>query len=321
MKLAFLRQALLVAGLALVLTAIIPGGAGQSLAAPHLIITDTSTAEPPSPTATNTPVPTDTPVGPSSTPTNTPTGPAPTATPGGPTVTPGGPTVTPGGPTATPGGPTNTPTSPPATTPFPTDEPPERPRASETPTTAPSATNTPIPLPGPDISLTKQVVGSTTVRVGDTVEYRITVTNTGGQPVNDLVVTDDLPAFLELISASASRGQVEVSGSSVVVTIGILAPGEQVTITITARVARYALPSESGNVAVARSSDPLDPAGNNESQVGLVIEPPASPTPSGPAALPTTGPGSDGGLQLGLLALGLALIAASLLIRQRGAAR
>lgn len=313
MKLVFLRQALLMVGVALVLTAIVPYGSGRSLAAPNLLITDTSTAEPPSPTSTETPIATATPTA-----TNTP-------------VVTSTPTNT---PSATPSTVSTSATDLPTLTSIPTEFPTDEPRRSTDtplptntplPTSTPGAgtpSATPSPLPGPDLSLTKEVAGSALVQVGDTVEYQITVTNQGSEPVNDVVITDDLPVFLELVSASASQGQVEVNGSSVVVTIGRLEPGAQVTLTIIARVARYALPSESGNVAVARSSDIIDPTANNSDRADVTIQPPGSPTAGpGPVVLPTTGPGSSGGLQLGLLALGLACIAASLLVRRRGAVR
>jgi LPXTG-motif cell wall-anchored protein len=96
------------------------------------------------------------------------------------------------------------------------------------------------------------------------------------------------------------------------VTIGDLAPGETVTITITARVVATAKPPNNSNIATVSSGSPTDDPGNNSSSVSLITE--AAP----PARLPNTG-SPDGPDPLLLAAFGLGLIVLSLLARRRKA--
>lgn len=295
MKVAYTRVLLFVAGMLLLGFAILPGTAGLAAAAPPLVITETSTAEPPTPTFTSTPV----------TPTATPTQDGPTATP-----TDAGPTATPtqDSPTATPtdAGPTATPT----------DEPPpgSNPSATPTPSATTVLTGTPTLIADPRIVKTAD---RTELSVGDTVEFTLSVTNLGNATADDVVVEDNLPGFLSLEGVSASRGEVSVSGSLVRVLIGALEPGETVTVRITARVNALASPPDNANVGTVTTSSGTDDPSNNTSQVDLfTTQPVATPTPVAPASLPHTGAPS-GPDMAPLIALGLALIAASLLIRGR----
>jgi uncharacterized repeat protein (TIGR01451 family) len=307
MKLAFLRQAMALLGIVLLTAALLPGAPAPTLAAPNMVVTETPTSEPPSPTFTNTATAT-----PSITATATGTPLVPTITS---TNTPGGPIDTPTA-TNTPGGPTDTPV-------IPTDEPtnpPERrtstPTASPTNTPAPSApplTPTNTSIPGPDLSIDKSVSGPSEVQVGDTIEYRVVVRNNGSEPANDVVVEDRIPAFLQLISASSSRGEVTTSGPLVRVAIGTLQPGEEVVITITARILSYVPAEQSANFASASGSNTTDPPANNGDDALVVI---TQPTPAPPATLPRTAEPEDG-WRSALFMLGVALLLASMLVRRR----
>jgi uncharacterized repeat protein (TIGR01451 family) len=276
MRIAISRVILFAAGLALLLAALLPSLAGPVGAAPPMLITETTTAEPPTrtatavpPTSTNATVPTSTPVAPSE-------------------------------PSSTP-----------------TDVP--RDSRKKTPTSTPAPTITPTSVPQiADPAITKSV-NRGTVKVGDTVEYTISVTNLGNATATNVVVEDSLPSFLSLSGASATRGDVSVSGSTVRVVIGDLAPGETVTVTITARVVKTATPPSNSNIATLSTDSLTDDPGNNSSSVSLTTEEAPSPTAALPAILPTTG--ASGGPSLLLLAaLGLALIAASLFALRRTSA-
>jgi LPXTG-motif cell wall-anchored protein len=99
------------------------------------------------------------------------------------------------------------------------------------------------------------------------------------------------------------------------VTIGDLAPGETVTVTITARVVAAATPPNNSNIATVASGSLTDDPGNNSSAVSLITEEP-SPTAAPPASLPNTG-ANESPVPLLLAALGIGLIATSLLARRR----
>jgi uncharacterized repeat protein (TIGR01451 family) len=285
MKLPAIRALLFVVGLALIGAGALPGNPHAVLAGPAMLVTETSTAEPPTPT--NTPLP----------PTNTPL-PAPTNTPT--SISTPGP-----GPDATP---TNTPAPP---------EPPDsgRPDPTATPVPTASPTLTPAPSDVADPAITKTVDRST-VQVGDQVTFTLTVTNLGNSTASDVVVRDTLPDFLSLTGISTSRGDYSVDGQTVTVYIGDLAPQEVVTIRLTATVTATANPPDNINTATVVSSSPTDDPNNNSSSVAIDVVQPA-PTPAPPVTLPVTSTPNSGAPWL--IGLGLLLIAASLLFRQRRA--
>jgi choice-of-anchor A domain-containing protein/uncharacterized repeat protein (TIGR01451 family) len=163
------------------------------------------------------PVPPDPTPSPTSTPTVAPPTPTPTVAPPTPT-----PTVAPPTPTPTPAPPT--PTATPTTSPSPTAT------ASPTPTVAPIVSPTPTPVihrpsqpldpeetPGTvivrgrqaDVRVCKKVmtprgraVERVTRRAGDTVRFRIRITNLGTDPARDVLVCDLLPKELTLVRAT-----------------------------------------------------------------------------------------------------------------------
>lgn len=278
MKAALTRALLFVSGLMLIAWGMLPSGAVVS-AAPLLNVTEVPTSEPPTPTPAP-PTPTEigqlTP-GPTTPPAPSPTSPAPTA--------------------------------PPAETP-----PPDRPRSTATPTATPippTPTPSPVPASPADPSITKSV-SPATANVGDTVEYTLLVTNLGGTTATGVVVNDTLPSFLTVGGASASRGEVSLSGQSVQVRIGDLAPGETVTITISATVNAQAVAPNNRNLAIVASDTPDANPNNNQASVPLDTVPV-------PVTLPSTGNDGRHPLAPVALLLGLALVVASFVVRRRAA--
>jgi uncharacterized repeat protein (TIGR01451 family) len=81
-------------------------------------------------------------------------------------------------------------------------------------------------------------------QIGDVVTWTIVVTNTCSTTRDNVVVTDDIPDGLEIISVDSSQGTVAVSGQDITVDIGSLGPGASVTITIVTRI------TDSANVPV-----------------------------------------------------------------------
>jgi uncharacterized repeat protein (TIGR01451 family) len=218
-----------------------------------------------------------------------------TPTPEPPTLTPM--TVTPGGPTVTPGGPTVTP--PPAKPPAP-----------------PSGTA--------EVAIVKSV-NVATARIGDEIIFTLVVSNIGTGNAEDVQVTDAVPDFLDVIEATTTRGNVSSNGRTVMISIGRIAPGEDVTITIRARVNERAKPPGGRNVAVVSTSSSGDDPNNNTSGVDIPIPAPTptaqplspSPLPQ-PVRLPRTGVAAGAtSAAWPLVALGLGAILLSLLIRRR----
>jgi uncharacterized repeat protein (TIGR01451 family) len=255
-----------------------------------------------------------------------------------------------------------TPTAePPTRTPMPggTPVPTLPPRPTVPPTDTPGPTNTPKPRPTrepnterADPAVTK-AANPSEARIGDIVDFTITVTNHGGETADDVVVTDVLPDFLDVVDSNTSKGTIATSGRTVVITIGEVAPNEVVTIHIRAQVNAQARPPGGRNSVTLTASNNSDDRSNNTSGVAIsILAPAASPTvaptePPGtpPGGEPTTTPAVAGGstkpgqpaargrpnlprtgagderpeASWPLALLGFAAIALSLLLRGRGA--
>jgi uncharacterized repeat protein (TIGR01451 family) len=239
----------------------------------------------------------------------------------------------------------------------------QQPRPTITPTDVPAAADTPTPQPHErehsNPAITKSVSPSE-AQIGDTVDFTLHVTNHGDKTADDVVVTDSLPDFLDVLDAGADRGDVRVDGRTVTVVIGALAPGEVITIHIRAQVNAQAQPPGGTNTArLTTSSDSNDTNDDSASASvsipqGLVLAATPSPTalpeqtatPEQPAAASTGGGSShpvrvDSGAgtaprprmprtgaadaptnsALPLALLGLASIGLSLLIGRRGRAK
>jgi uncharacterized repeat protein (TIGR01451 family) len=204
-----------------------------------------------------------------------------------------------------------------------------------------------------DPAVTKAVSPSE-ARIGDIVDFTITVTNHGGETADDVVVTDVLPDFLDVVDSNTSKGAITTSGRTVVIALGSVAPGEVVIIHIRAQVNAQAQPPGGRNSVTLTSSNNSDnPDNNTDSVVVGILTPAASPTaaptevlgtssagvapttapagaggssrPSRPAApvrsnLPATGAGDERpDTSWPLALLGLAAIGISLSLRGRGA--
>jgi large repetitive protein len=121
-----------------------------------------------------------------------------------------------------------------------------------------------------DIGVTK-TVDKPTPNVGDAVTYTLTVTNNGPDPATQLVVGDLLPAGLSLTSATPSRGSyVSSSGAW---TIGNLAVGTSVTMTVVERVTAS---GRIDNTLAVTSLLQTDTVPANDSDTATINVPPAA---------------------------------------------
>lgn len=217
-------------------------------------------------------------------------------------------------------------------------------------TSAPGATAVPEPEPErprrADPAVTKRG-GAGEARVGDLVNFTITVFNRGNGDATGVTVIDSLPPFLELVSAATNRGVLSTTPGSVTLRIDRLSPDMVVTLTIVTRAIAPAPPGSANVVTLSSEGGGDDPV-NNSASVPIFVTAGASdalptttatlpavtpeaptttaaqPTPIAPTAtsavlaqrpaqLPVTGINTPGGqpalalLGVGLMILGLAL--------------
>ncbi|RLC73160.1 MAG: hypothetical protein DRI52_02360 [Chloroflexi bacterium] len=97
-----------------------------------------------------------------------------------------------------------------------------------------AAGETPDPSPAPVLTADRA-----TTSPGKTVVYRIHARYEAdaGSALSNVLLTDLLPKGMTVISVETNRGSVETWGNLVTVDVGEFVPGEEVTVTLTARVA------------------------------------------------------------------------------------
>jgi uncharacterized repeat protein (TIGR01451 family) len=131
-------------------------------------------------------------------------------------------------------------------------------------------------------------VSPSEARIGDIVDFTITVTNHGGETADDVVVTDNLPNFLDVVETGTSKGAITTNARTVVTSIGSVAPGEVVIIHIHAQVNAQALPPGGRNSVSLTSSNNSDDPDNNTDSITLgILTSAASPTVTPTEVLPT----------------------------------
>ncbi|MGN6184448.1 MAG: DUF11 domain-containing protein, partial [Thermoanaerobaculia bacterium] len=115
-----------------------------------------------------------------------------------------------------------------------------------------------------NLSITKTAVNR--VLPGSSFDYTITVANAGPDAATNVIVTDNLPPSLTLVSATPSQGSC--SGTTTITcTLGTINSGANATITLT--VNAPAVDANVSNTATV-SSDQSDPSTANNAATAIV---------------------------------------------------
>jgi len=96
------------------------------------------------------------------------------------------------------------------------------------------------PTPEPTREYTDPVISKsadpTEAKPGQEVAFSLHVVNRGNIAAVDVVVTDDIPAYLEILGVTTTQGAATIDGQRVTVHVGTMGPGFEVTIVIRTRV-------------------------------------------------------------------------------------
>jgi uncharacterized repeat protein (TIGR01451 family) len=132
-----------------------------------------------------------------------------------------------------------------------------------------------------DLSISQSVTPSSP-RVGDSVTYTLTVTNNGPQSATNVVLTDTLPASVNLLSASSS---CLIAGPVVTCNLGTLANGASSTVILVANVVTEGSITNSAGV----TSDVTDSVAANDTASVLILAAPFGNSDSDIPTLPEWG--------------------------------
>lgn len=94
---------------------------------------------------------------------------------------------------------------------------------------------------------------------GEPIVWLITLTNTSGTTINDVMITDKLRDELQIDSVHASHGDVAISERMVVYTLDAIPPNEQVRVTLNTTVTRGPVDGLLQNQAVLVVEGPNGP--------------------------------------------------------------
>jgi len=162
--------------------------------------------------------------------------------------------------------------------------------------------------------------------------YTIVVTNLGPGLAEDVEIEDQIPAGLDVLSATATTGLCDIVGNLVTCSLGDLAVDASATVTITVRIP-VDYPIEEGkesftivNVATTSTSTPETDLSNNEDDAPTTVLvtlalPPEDPEDPELPTLAVTGATFGLSAQLALMLLGGGATAVLLAARRRPSGR
>ncbi len=125
-----------------------------------------------------------------------------------------------------------------------------------------------------DVGMTKSVVGSSTIAVGDVATFRLRASSSGTVAATGVAVTDTLPDGLTLVSAPPACTS---SGQTVTCEAGTLAPGAEATFDLQVRAELAAAGKTLANGARVSTADPDLAQTDNSATADLTVGPAPAP--------------------------------------------
>jgi uncharacterized repeat protein (TIGR01451 family) len=134
-----------------------------------------------------------------------------------------------------------------------------------------------------DLVIVKEATSPTPLN--GTVTYSLSVTNRGPDTATDVQVADPAPAGISYLTAAPSQGTCNLGPSLVTCSLGTIAPGQTVTIAITARATAVGSHTNTATVTGSGGRE-TNPPDNVDSALTVVpaplrpptVKPPAQPT-------------------------------------------
>jgi uncharacterized repeat protein (TIGR01451 family) len=127
-----------------------------------------------------------------------------------------------------------------------------------------------VAVPGPFADLEVALAAAKAVKVGDSVQYRATVTNRGPETATGVTLTQSLAPGLSLVSLQSSQGSCIVSDTGLTCSLGTLLAGDSATVTVVATATTEGTKTHTVHVVAAESD--ADPT-NNDAAVDTEVYP------------------------------------------------
>ncbi|HXG75484.1 MAG TPA: hypothetical protein VNJ53_02850 [Gaiellaceae bacterium] len=127
------------------------------------------------------------------------------------------------------------------------------------------------------IDLVIQKDATSPTPLNGTVTYTLTVTNRGPDTATNVQLADPAPAGITYLGANPSQGSCSVTASLVTCSLGSLAPGQTVTVTVTGRATQTGQHTNTATVTGSGGRE-TNPADNVDSAVTVVPAPLRPPT-------------------------------------------
>ena len=188
---------------------------------------------------------------------------------------------------------------------------------TDTPEAPPVPTNTPAPQstsqPGPTGQADPYIVESgptTCVHPDEPFEFTAIASNKGNITAVNVQVYQQVPPYFELVSVTASRGTVIITGNSYIVDLGNLDPNEIVTIKIKVKHKGDSPTGDEINVVLIKTTSAGEDPNNNTGFARVMYCAPVLPVTGGSQA-------DNSALPITLTLFGAMLMTASLVQRKR----
>jgi uncharacterized repeat protein (TIGR01451 family) len=129
-----------------------------------------------------------------------------------------------------------------------------------------------------DLVLTKAATSPTPL--GGTVHYSLSVTNQGADPATNVEIADPAPAGISFVGATTTQGTCSVTASLASCSVGTLAPGQTVTVSITAKATQVGsiVNSATATGSGGRETNATDNVAQATTEVPAPVTPPTPET-------------------------------------------
>ena len=126
-----------------------------------------------------------------------------------------------------------------------------------------------------DVSITSMTAAPARVLVGANATFQVNILNSGPDPATGTILTDNVPYGMTILSAITTVGTTSVSGNTISIGLGTLAPGATATLTVVAQASANAVGTATSTASIAANEQDPNPSNNSATASTVVSVPEA----------------------------------------------